>query len=157
MVIVLGSQTIENLEMSPTVAAAWRLEVLQKFWRCACRCGHGSWKYTCRVYLSCLKLYLSLWPPDSWTCVSQVGCLVRSWKHTYRCGHGFCKFTYCRLGALPTQDGHDRTMAADQAPRTFPNTRRPPRQALRQDLNDDHNRHTSRNRATRRYTQLQEP
>ena len=46
-VSVLGSPTTENLEMLPTVAAAWRLEVLEKFWRCTCRCGHGC-LYTCR-------------------------------------------------------------------------------------------------------------
>ena len=52
-----------------------------------------------------------------------------------------------------------RTLAGDQVPRTFPNTRRPPRQALLQDLNHYHKqaRIHSRNRATRRYTHLQEP
>ena len=157
--------------MLPTVAAAWRLEVLEKFWRCTCRCGHGSWKYTCRF---------------------------RSF--TYRCGLLILGRVLATLvawfdrGSTPTAAVMDfaclptvvlesslRTMAGDQVPRTFSNTRRPPRQALLQDLNHYHNRHastvgterqdathisrsrdhkgryTSQNQASRRYAHLHEP
>ena len=48
--VVLGSQTTVVLNMLPAVAAAWLLEVLENFWRCTCRCGHGSWKCAyCRL------------------------------------------------------------------------------------------------------------
>ena len=111
------------------------------------------WSWFLEVYLSFLKLYLSLWPPDSWTCASHVGRLVRSWKHTYCCGDGFCKFTYCRLGVYPKNSGrrpgathiskHQAATTAGTPPRSEPL----PQQA----------RIHSRSRVTRRYTHLQEP
>ena len=132
------------------------------------------WSWFLGLYLSFLKLHLSFWSPDSWRCVSHVGRLVR--RPTA---------AVMDFASLPTVvlESSLRTMATDPVPRTFPNTRRPPRQALLhlQDLNYDHNMHastagagrqdathisrshdhkgryTSKNQASRRCAHLHEP